>query len=386
MVIVSCIKKFHAFALSEQLERKNILTKFFTSYAFQKNTILKKIVNRIDKENIDPNKISTNSLSAFRVKFFKDDFLNLEYFDNWVSTKIQNHSEAKFFIGWSAMSLNSLFIAKKRGLITILERGSSHIKFQDQILKKEYSKFGLPFKIDQRVINKELKEYEIADYISIPSNFVKNSFLQMGIPEKKLIVNNYGVSNYFSSNASINKSDKFIILYLGTISIRKGLVYLFDALSDLRIPENKFEVRFIGQIDPEMELLKKKYTKLNWRWLGKVNHYELSKLIVECDVAVQPSLEEGLSMVIPQILACGVPVISTTNTGGEDLIMNEKNGFIIPICSSEKIKEKILLLYNDSNLLEKMKNQTKISNQNKLNWDLYGERYYNNLLNIINKH
>jgi glycosyltransferase involved in cell wall biosynthesis len=386
MVIVSCIKKFHAFSLSEQLERKEILTNFFTSYAYQKNTILKKIVNRIDKENIEPNKISTNILSAFRVKFFKDDFQNLEYFDRWVSSKIQNYSDAKFFIGWSAMSLNSLLTAKKNGLITILERGSSHIKFQNQILKKEYNKFGHDFKIDQRVINKELNEYAIADYISIPSNFVKNSFLQMGISEKKLIVNNYGVSSYFSSNVPNTKSDKFIILYLGTISIRKGLIYLFDAISDLGIPENKFEIRFIGQVDSEMELLKKKYTKSNWRWYGKVNHYELSKLIVECDVAVQPSLEEGLSMVIPQILACGVPVISTTNTGGEDLIMNEKNGFIIPICSSEKIKEKILLLYNDSNLLEKMKNQTKISNKKILNWDLYGDRYYNNLLNIINKH
>ena len=47
------------------------------------------------------------------------------------------------------------------------------------------------------------------------------------------------------------------------------------------------------------------------------------------DVMVQPSIEEGLSLVMAEALACGCPVIATENTGAEDLFQNNKEGFII---------------------------------------------------------
>lgn len=375
MVIVSCQTKFHAFALSEQLENNGLLTKFFTAYAYQKDNWLRRFVKRVDKENISRDKIKTNLLSAFRVKFNKDDYSNMEYFDKWVAGNLHNYPEAKVFIGWSAMSLNSILAAKRLGLKTIVERGSSHIQYQDRILQEEYKKFGIEFSIDKRVIEKELKEYEVTDFISIPSQFVKRTFVEMGVPETKLIINNYGVSNYFKPVQFGKANNTFVILYLGMGSIRKGLIYLFEALSQLKISEENFEVWFIGGVAPEMNPVIKKYNKSNWHWKGHLPHYELAKWISQCDVAVHPSIEEGLSMVIPQIMACGVPVIATTNTGGEDIIEDGINGFIVPIRSPQAIANKISQLYNDRSLLQSMKlNTVNIANKS-LHWDNYGTRY-----------
>lgn len=382
MILISCQKKFHSFFLAEQFEKRNCLSNLYTSYAFQKNSFVRKFVNRIDKEIIKPNHIQTNLVSAFKSKFSKNDFSNVNYFDKWVSSKIKENKCAKIFIGWSSMSLYSIREAKKFGIKTILERGSTHIQYQNDLLQKEYKKFGLDFNIDKNIIKKELKEYDETDFISIPSNFVKQSFIKMGIKESKLIVNNYGVSSFFNPPIQSNISKKFTILYLGTISIRKGLIYLFEAISSLDIPLDNFEIWFIGAVDQEMEIFKNKFSKYNWKWFGHISHYNLNNLIQQCDIAIQPSIEEGLSMVIPQILACGVPVIATTNTGGGDIIYDNENGFIIPIQSQESIKEKIMILYKDQDLLNYMKITAAENAKKNLQWEDYGKRYINNINSI----
>ena len=58
-------------------------------------------------------------------------------------------------------------------------------------------------------------------------------------------------------------------------------------------------------------------------------------------------------MVIPQAMACGLPVITTKNTGGSEIIDNDKDGFVIPI-RSKNFKRKITFLYNNPSKCLKM--------------------------------
>jgi glycosyltransferase involved in cell wall biosynthesis len=99
---------------------------------------------------------------------------------------------------------------------------------------------------------------------------------------------------------------------------------------------------------------------------------------------VHPSLEEGLSMVIPQLLSSGVPVVATTNTGAMDIIENNETGFIIPIRSPKDIAEKIHFLYNNQDFLYKMKEKAAISVMKGFSWDHYGNRYVDFLNKLPN--
>lgn len=382
-MIVSCSGKFHAFALAEQLYKHELLDRLYTSYSSIKNPLAKYLVSRRDKENIPKSNIVTFLPVAFGLKLIKIPWFWNELFDKWVAYKIRK-SDADIFIGWSGMSLHSIKAAKQKGMLIILERGSSHIKYQNELLVEEFSKFNINFFINPKVIEKEVNEYRETDYISIPSYFVECSFIEKGIEKNKLIKNNYGTSNYFKTAKSIVSESKFRILYLGKSNIRKGLIYLYEALSSLNIPEADFEVWFIGKINPEMKQVIKDYKKLNWRFFGHINHYDLPNYISSCEVAVHPSIEEGLSMVIPQILSCGVPVIATTNTGASDLIKEGENGFIVPIRDSDAIKEKIELLYKNSELLSNMHKNCSTRTLD-LSWDAYGVRYKYHLDKIFYK-
>ena len=54
------------------------------------------------------------------------------------------------------------------------------------------------------------------------------------------------------------------------------------------------------------------------------------------------SLEDGFGVVLPQSMACGLPVICTVNTAGNDVIEDGIDGFVIPIRDVEALKEKLL--------------------------------------------
>jgi glycosyltransferase involved in cell wall biosynthesis len=387
VVSVSASTKIHAFALAEQLERNHSLDNLLTTYAYSKNKIARKFVKRVDKEQIPVKKIRTLILLAIPIKLFpRFSHIWNNLFDRWVASRLSSIN-SKVFIGWSGMSLHSIRKAKKRGMITIVERGSSHILVQDRILKEEYLRFGKNFNIHPVVIKKELLEYTEADYISVPSNFVRDSFIMQGIKEEKLLVNPYGAGKYFSP---INEADpetykKFRIVYLGTLSIQKGLIYLFQALQQLAIPENLFEVWFIGNIDKEFRPTVDKYNKPNWTFFGHINHYDIQSFLVKCDVGIQPSLQEGLSMVIPQMMSCGLPVIVTPNTGGEDIVKDGLSGFVVPIRDSTAITNRITELFNDNQKLVSMKENAVKAIRSGYTWEDYGHRYKNNIDLILNK-
>lgn len=378
-VIVSCSGKFHAFNLVEELQRNGIEVLFFTSYSSKKNRFLKYFTKRRDKELIDNKNIETNIFVAFALKIFsRNPQLVNNYFDIWVSRKIQK-LDADWFIGWSSMSENSIKVAKSKGIKTILERGSTHIMFQNNILKQEYKIRGRSFEIDKKTIYKEIIEYSIVDLIVVPSSFSKSTFLDNGIKFSKIFVNQFGASKYFFNDK--DSSDfNFRVLYLGSFSIRKGAYYLYEAINEIK--HLNIEFWFIGKVDQEVKFIYDELnTKKNVTFFGHINHYKLNSLINQCSVALQPSIEEGQSMVINQVMQCGIPYIATPNSGAEELIIDNFNGIIIPAMSSSSISSAIVDLYNKPSLLRHLSSNILKTTIKENTWDSYGNRYIKILKN-----
>lgn len=381
MICVSSSTKLHAFQLAEQLERHNMLSKLYSIYHQKKNPLVARFNSRKDVEKIKLDHVHTFPWLALVMRFKKDPFLTNSFFDSQVAKQLRRNTDYKALICWSGMSIKGIKQAKRDGKVVVLERGSSHIGFQIPLLEEEYARWGFTFKRDNRVIDQEVEEYGLADYITIPSEFVRTTFLQKGISNEKLFKNNFGSTSYFKPTKP--KHTKFTILYVGSLSLRKGLPYLFEALQLLKMDPVLYDVWFVGTVQKEIQEMLPRYTKPNWKFLGQVNHYDLPDVISVCSVAVHPSLEEGLSMVIPQLMSCGVPVIATTNTGGADIIEDGVNGYIIPIRSPEVIAEKLSILFHDQLKLAAMQQHAQQYGQQFGTWDQYGDRYVSFLTELI---
>lgn len=376
-VIISVGGKFHAFHLAQQLHKYGVLERLITSHPRFK----------IKKDNIPLEKVVSLPIREILQKIWNyTPYLNKKINLQWILSSIFDMQAAKYvmpcdiFVGWSSFSLHTLRKAKSWGVKTILERGSSHIEYQRDILKEEYQRWGLkPVLSHPHIVEKELKEYQEADYISIPSQFVKKTFLEKGIPESKLIHIPYGVDTMVLK--PVPKEDNiFRIIYVGGMTIRKGIHYLLKAVSELNL--KNFELWLIGNMNDDIKLFFKKYR--GWfRYLGHINYYKLYKYYSQGSVFVFPSIDEGLALVILQALACRLPVICTPNSGGADVVRDGKEGFIIPIRDVENIKEKILYLYENPEICQQLGRQAQERVKSNFTWDDYGKKVINTYFNML---
>ena len=264
-----------------------------------------------------------------------------EAFDRWLC-RTQEPADVLHVL--SSYGLRAIRRAKSSfGALTVCDHGSSHIRIQDALLRDESDRCGVRFPgVDPRFIAKEEAEYREADVIFVPSTFARRSFLQAGVDPAKVVAIPYGVrlEEYFPAP---KRDEMFRVLCVATLTVRKGIGYLLEATSRLALPNSEVVLR--GAAAPESKrLLAPHQGRL--RLQPPVRRHELRDLYSQASVLVLPSVEDGFGLVIAQAMACGVPVIATTHTGGPDLITDGKDGFIVPVRSATAIAERLEYLYS----------------------------------------
>ena len=365
--------RFHAFDLAQYLNENKFLEKLITSYP--------KFYIKKNYQNIDIKKVDTIILKELlnrllgKVNFFKKDFdvndLSSKYFRKQAS-KLIDYNKNDIILGWSGFSLDTFKKAQNYKCFKILERGSTHILFQNEILKEEYDLLGLkPNLPSSHIIEVEQEEYKIADHIMVPSEFAKNTFIKKGFDGSKISKVPYGVNLGLFKSKKKTKDSKFRIIYTGMLSVRKGVIYLLKAFSELNL--KNAELVLIGAIENS---LKKKIIKYfdnnNIIYNPAINQSELPTYYSNSDLFVTCSIEEGLAMVQMQAMASGLAIICTENSGGRELVDENYNGFIIDIRNVDVLKQKILYLYNNRDQLFEMGLNSENKAKNLFSWDKYG--------------
>ncbi|RRB04261.1 glycosyltransferase family 4 protein [Larkinella rosea] len=377
------IGRFHHFHLARQLERLGLLEKIYTGFPKFKLR---------DEQGIPKDKVKTfpwihtpyMKRGLIGIDYWKWlseewEWLDMQVIDKYVAGKI-NHPT--ILIALSGNGLHAGKKAKDHNGYFICDRGSSHIRFQDQILREEFSRWGHTFRgIDSRVIEKEEIEYEQSDLITVPSQFVKKTFLDQGIPEEKLAKIPYGARLERFYKVAEPSTKKFKVLWVGSVGIRKGFMYALQAFQNLKHPNKEFVV--IGTVEPEMRQLLAGQNLDKVSFLGLVPNAQLPRIYSTAHVFVIPSLEEGLAMVQGEALACGCPVIASVNSGAEDLFEDGKEGFILPIRNPAMITNRLEQFADDPELRQKMSVAAIERVKSIGGWDSYGNGFQETLLSLI---
>jgi starch synthase len=384
-VIYTAPNRAHHYRYASSLNRANFLLVFVSGFSrLSPRSKLVEIKEKMYRADI----LQTLYLLSLKLRLPKMFCKHLAYLakieQDFACSKFLK--DADLFLFYNGGGLSSCRNAKNKGVITVVEAVNSHVEYQEDLLKEEYEKLNLkwtPFhKLEK---SRRLKEYDEADYILLPSEFVKRSFIEKGFPENKLIKVPFGFDNLNKTEIKerINNQAGFTVLFVGSISVRKGLRYLIEAFKMLELANKKLII--VGPRDSvsgidDIELTEDIIFKGVLKGSDLANEYSLA------DVFCLPTLEEGMALVQGEALSFGLPIITTTNSGGDELITDGKEGFIVPIRDALAIYKKLNILGTDRKLL----NQMKVAAQKKaatLNgWDASGNLLCQKLETIFLKH
>lgn len=385
----------HSFQLAKQLYKQGLLYEFHTGVAFGKDSLVYKLLSRFPRKIY--NKISNRFIeevpdryikrylfieisAMIRVRLFGEDeetilFRRNELFQKSIPDASIANADA--VIGFDTSSWILVEKCKKLRKDFFLDVCTPHPVTNDTVYKHLsmlYPEWKLPDRQKpQARIAVEQAEMKMADKIVVASNFTLQTYLKQGLGQQKISINSYGVdSEQFKPLEEKIKKDGYIrFVFVGLVNARKGVPFLLETWK--KITAKNIELTLIGSISAENE----NYIKTNFPTVivkGKLAFTELKEILPGYDVLVFPSFFDGFALVIPEAMACGLAVITTTSTCGPDIIENGKEGFIIDPGNEVKLKESIEYFINHQ---DKMKDMGKWAREKaeQYNWEAYGVRW-----------
>jgi len=353
-------------ALLNQLNNQNQLEKFFTTIGAGEgaNSLISAFCGKKRQYDITDKLISRQwvhevarllSKGNQEKKRRKVD-LSYQALDRKVSHLLSNHSSLVLHAYEDGCS-STFARAKQLGMQCSYELPIAHWATVRRLLAEEAERYPeweptleSTREPEEKLFCKE-EELKFADRITCPSQFVLDS-IPLEIRQKTPCQ----ISPFGSLPCELvdfkryQKNNTLKLLFVGSMSQRKGLSDLFEAMKLLKgVP---IALSILGQPSMPMEFYRKQFAE--FEYFPPCSNQKVREIMMAHDVLVLPSIVEGRALVQQEALSCGLPIIVTPNAGGEDLVEEGLTGYLVPIRSPEKIAMAI------SSLLEKSKDKDEI--------------------------
>ena len=364
---------YHHFELAHQLRARNHLRRIYSTWPWarlKREDLPRELVRTFPL-------VHTTDILLRRTGFYP---VALEgRFNRWVSDSFDAWLRRRIdpcdaLIAISGAGLTAGPLVQSRGCKFICDRGSTHQRFQDEIMAEEHRRWRLPYTAPPaHILRREEAIYALADAITVPSNVALRSFLAQGIRAEKLHVIPYGVRLDRFTPTEPPPAGSFEVLFAGQISLRKGIPYLLQAFARLRHPRK--QLTLVGAVQDELRPLLATLPTENVSFTGSIPQPELARRISRSHVLALASVEEGLALVQGQALACGCPVVATAATGAEDLFTDGVEGFIIPDRDTDALALRLQQLADDPALRAQLSAAALARVHHLGGWDRYGDQW-----------
>ena len=205
---------------------------------------------------------------------------------------------------------------------------------------------------EEKLFRKE-EELRMADRITCPSQFVLDSIPKEIKQNTPCQVSPFGSPRSQPSDGKIvtKTSNSLKLLFVGSMSQRKGLADLFEAMKLLK--KEPVTLSVLGQPSLPMEFYRKQFS--DFQYFPPCSNQKVREIMLNHNILLLPSIIEGRALVQQEALSCGLPIIVTRNAGGEDLVEEGLTGHLVPIRSPEKLAGCILKNLEEINSIKEKK-------------------------------
>lgn len=384
-VVQVTMGRFNQFDLARQMVRLGLLRGFFTAYPKRK----------VADEGLPPHLVhSFPWVAAFNslARRVAPSQVRLRSWLKWQTQETLDRFAAgrlprcDVLIGQSGQGLHSGVAAQAMGAKYVCHRGSTHIRDYERRMAAEFHRWRCRYEPQApRLVEKELREYETADLITVPSRAAREGYLSEGVDPTRVVVTSYGVDLTRFKPSGEPAAGQFQVIAVGQVILRKGIPDLLVAFSRLRHPRKRLQL--VGRVGPEMKtaIEVNRLPTEHVHWVGEADLEEVRRLMSESHVLAMPSIEDGFGKVVLEAMACGCPVIASRESGGSEAIENGVDGFVVAAGDQEQILRSMQTLASDEAMRAKMAVAAATKVHEHLSWDQYGERVRRVLLDLTGR-
>ncbi|MDN3657628.1 glycosyltransferase family 4 protein [Ferruginibacter paludis] len=228
--------------------------------------------------------------------------------------------------------------------------------------------------------------YHLVDFYLCPSRFILNKFLQFGFDKNKMLLSGlcYDISlvdNFIerSKSAPTPPNTGKYILYVGRLEDIKGVKTLIEAVRGTDI-----HLKIAGRGNAEESLTNYIQTEhiSNVELLGFKKKDDIFELTQHASFGVCPSeWYENYPFSVSETFLFSKPVVGANIGGIPELVINEQTGLLFEAGNQSQLREKLLRLWNDDELVKKLGEQAR-----KHSYDLFNyETHWNTINSVIQK-
>lgn len=179
-------------------------------------------------------------------------------------------------------------------------------------------------------------------------------------PKEKRYIVPIGIDLNIPRKSTPNRVGSEIKLaYIGTIASVKGFGLIEKVFKEKDILSRDFVFYMYGSLtEPSLkgrliDLEKMSNGKIIYK--GPYKKEELVDILSDVDIGILPSFFESYSIATREFLYFGIPVIASNTYGIPDIIKEGYNGLLFDVGDWKGLKEKLLLVLNDRELVKKLK-------------------------------
>jgi glycosyltransferase involved in cell wall biosynthesis len=252
-------------------------------------------------------------------------------------------ADAKHLLVFNGQALRHIMTARRLGYESVgLVSANAHLAHEAREFEKARRQYPIERPWATSNVRRNLAEYRAVDYVHVSSRYVWESFVSEGFPEERLRLFPLVPHERFQTRESPPTSSTFNVVYVGSLQVHKGVPLLIDAVR--RLPHDDLRLVLVG----------------GWGSRGMRRHIEAAldadkritvspgdplPHLMQASVGVHPSYGEGCAYSPGEVMACGVPLIASSNTGMNESIGDPALRHVVPTGDLDALTQAIDAAY-----------------------------------------
>lgn len=281
------------------------------------------------------------------------------HYGRWLARKVRHHlagldlnPDCDHFFGFNTNCLEALEYLKERNIFTVVDQVDPGRVEEDLVVEEAKSFPGWanqPGRLPEEYWQRLRQEWTLASLVLVNSEWSKQALIRQGVPSAKIIVVPLGIDlHHWTPGQPVSGQGPLKVLWLGTLTLRKGIQYLVQAARLLQQESIEFLVAGPSAVSDAVV----KSFPPNMKLLGRITRDQTDQIYRAAHVFVLPTISDGFAATQLEAMAHGLPVITTPNCG--DVVSNGVDGFIVPARDGAALADAISRLNRDRARLREM--------------------------------